>query len=695
MRISEDDRVAGPSQKRKRKKNPKSGKKTRNHKPKRSWAGRFFYWGIVFSVWGIIAVGAYVVYVLMTMPQLSTWTIPDRPPNVRIVDRHGTLIANRGTTGGEAIALKAMSPWIPKAVIAIEDRRFYSHYGVDPIGISRAIFTNVLHGRGRQGGSTLTQQLAKNLFLSSERTLDRKVREAIISLWLEHKLTKDQIFELYLNRVYLGSGAYGVEAASRRYFNKSAKDVTLLEAATLAGLLKAPSSLSPARAPEAAYARAKLVLDAMREQGMIDDAQLQIALAEPMVKAASYWSGAENYAADYIVRQLPYLIGEADKDIIVETTLDLPFEKAAESALRTQINENGKTHDVSQAALVSIDKSGAIRALVGGVDYAQSQFNRATDARRQPGSTFKPFVYLAALEQGRTPNSVRNDAPVEIGNWTPRNAGGKYMGQVTLTTALSHSLNSVAAQLIMEVGTEAVIEVAHRLGVHSAINDNASIALGTSEVSLLEMTGAFVPFTNGGYKPQIFIIRRITDTQGKVLYDIGEISANRVIKDNVVGMMNAMLEQTILTGTAKRADIGRPAAGKTGTSQNSRDAWFFGYTADYVTGVWFGNDDGHSMKRVSGGSLPVSAWKAYMLVAEKGLPVNTLAGHYQLENAIPGGNDLLPDTDMPSPYPQQIQPDDDQFPPPPLPAGGLQNGASQNGVNQQPKRTLLDIIRGN
>ncbi|WP_182418221.1 transglycosylase domain-containing protein [Bartonella sp. HY038] len=696
MHISEDDRVIKPTTKKSKKSKNSSGQssssKRRKSKKQRSFFGRLFYWSFVLGLWGIIFLGAYITYVWLSMPQLSTWTIPNRPPNVRIVARGGELIANRGTTGGEAVTLKNMSPWIGKAVVAIEDRRFNSHYGVDPVGIARAVYTNVTNGRGKQGGSTLTQQLAKNLFLSSERTLDRKVREALIALWLEKKLNKDQILELYLNRVYLGSGAFGVEAASRRYFNKSAKDVTLLEAATLAGLLKAPSSLSPARNPEAAYARAKLVLAAMRQEDMINDTQLQIALAEPMVKAASYWSGGENYAADYVVSQLPFLIGEADRDIIVETTLDYGFEKAAEKAINTQLSTSGKKNNVSQAALVSIDKSGAIRALIGGANYADSQFNRATDARRQPGSTFKPFVYLAALEQGRTPNSVRNDAPVKIGKWTPRNAGGKYMGQVTLTTALSHSLNSVAAQLIMEVGTDAVIETAHRLGVHSGLNDNASIALGTSEVSLIEMTGAFVPLSNGGYKPQIHIIRRITDTKGKVLYDIGELSGSRVIDPQIVGMMNAMLEQTILTGTAKRANIGRPAAGKTGTSQNSRDAWFIGYTADYVTGVWFGNDDGKPMKGVSGGGLPVNVWKDYMGAAEKNMPIRDLLASYQIENAIPGGNDLLPDDDnTPSPYNENgyhYGDSDDNFPPPP-PAVNPQ--ANQNVEIKN--KSLMEILR--
>lgn len=689
MRLTDDDRALPPQRGSRSK-----GGKTRGTGSRHGFIFRLVKWCFVLAIWGAIAIAGYVGYVALRMPQASTWDIPQRPPNVRIIDRNGFLIANRGTTGGEALSLKEMSPWIPKAVVAIEDRRFYDHYGVDPIGIARAMVTNIIHSRSKQGGSTLTQQLAKNLFLSPDRTLERKVQEALLALWLEHKYTKDQILEMYLNRVYLGSGAYGVEAASRRYFGKSAKDVDLMEAATLAGLLKAPSRLSPARDPKAANDRAKLVLAAMKEEGMVNDAEVVMAEAEPMAKAESYWTGSENYVADQVVQQLPFLIGETDKDIVVETTLDMTLERAAEEAIRTQISENGEKRDVSQGALVSIDKSGAIRAMVGGVDYAQSQFNRATDAKRQPGSTFKPFVYLAALEAGRTPNTIRNDAPVRIGNWTPRNYGGKYMGEVTLTTALSHSLNSVAAQLIMEVGTDKVIEVAHRLGIHSALSDNASIALGTSEVSLLELTGAFVPFANGGYKPQLRLISKVEDTNGKTIYDFGEITANRVVEPDIVGMMNAMLEQTVENGTARKAAIDRPSAGKTGTSQDFRDAWFIGYTTDYVTGIWFGNDDGHPMKTISGGSLPVRAWKSYMTVAEKSLPVSPLPGNYNLQNAVPGGNDILPESEQPSttPYPA----------PPPEPGNSDDYWAPRPQVDvnggaqpvQTKKRSFFDFLRG-
>jgi penicillin-binding protein 1A len=716
LRVDEDDRAAPAPRRRKAKASSKRGGGKSGQR--RGFFGlirRAIYWSLVMGLWGGIALAGVVIYFAAQMPQTSDWNIPDRPPNVKIVDVNGQLIANRGTTGGEAISLHDMSPYIPQAVIAIEDRRFYSHFGIDPIGLARAVVTNILSGRTVQGGSTITQQLAKNLFLTPERTIERKVQEVMLALWLEHKYSKDQILEMYLNRVYLGSGSYGVDAASRRYFDKSAHDVNLMEAATLAGLLKAPSRLSPARDPEAAAERAKLVLNAMREQGMIKQTQLAEALSEPATRAAAYWSGSENYVADRVMQELPALIGDAKEDVTVETTIDLNLQKIGEEAIRDLISANGKKVSVSQGALVSIDGTGAVRALVGGYDYASSQFDRATEAKRQPGSTFKPFVYLAALEQGRTPNSVRNDAPIKIGNWTPGNYNGKYFGEVTLATALSHSLNSVAAQLVMEVGPKMVIDTAHRLGIQSKLTDNASLALGTSEVTLLELTDAFTPFANGGYKAPVHLIQRVTDSSGKVRYEYKQPAAERVVDARNVGMMNAMLRRTVEDGTAKSGQFGWPAAGKTGTSQNFRDAWFIGYTANLTTGVWFGNDDGKPMKHVSGGSLPVKAWKEFMVAAHKGVPLADLPGHYEIENVLPGGNDELPDSNAPSPYdpngPVPVASDDGFWPPAPrsdnlpmiddapIPVRGGPVPPAEVGGGPAPRQgkptTLLDLIMGN
>ncbi|WP_292016130.1 transglycosylase domain-containing protein, partial [Mesorhizobium sp.] len=653
--VSEEDRVVPGSRKSAARRKParKSSRRGRD-RSRRGLFGilaRLAYWCFVLAIWGGIAVAGIVVYYGAKMPAATTWSIPDRAPNIKIVSVDGQLIANRGMSGGEAVGLHEMSPYIPEAVVAIEDRRFYSHFGIDPIGLTRAMVTNVLGGHFSQGGSTLTQQLAKNLFLTPDRTLERKVQEVLLALWLEHKHTKDQILEMYLNRVYFGSGAYGVEAASRRYFGKSARDVTLSEAALLAGLLKAPSRLSPARDPKAAEERAQLVLAAMRDEGKIGAKELTSAMSAPATRAPSYWTGSENYVADTIMGELPDLIGDVRGDIVVDTTVDLTLQKLAEQSIRRLIDESGKKLNVTQGALVSIDDSGAVRAMVGGYDYSTSQFDRASEARRQPGSAFKPFVYMAALEAGRTPDSVRNDAPIKIGKWTPDNYGGKYFGKVTLATALAKSLNSVAAQLTMEVGPDAVVEAAHRMGIQSDLQSNTSIALGTSEVTPLELTSAYVPFANGGYKPDIHFIRRVTTAGGKVLYDNNGGNAPRVVKQEIVGMMNSMMTGTVEIGTAKKAAFAWPSAGKTGTSQNSRDAWFVGYTANLTTGVWFGNDDGSGMKKVTGGALPAQAWHEFMVAAHEGVPVRPLPGTWKSTPSDTIVPDDIPSADAGQPVP--------------------------------------------
>lgn len=588
---------------------------------------RGIYWCIVLGIWGGIAVTGLVLYYGSRMPSASTWSIPERPPNLKIVAVDGSVIANRGTTGGEALALEDMSPFIPQAVMAIEDRRFYSHFGIDPLGLARAIFTNIVEGRTVQGGSTLTQQLAKNLFLSPDRTLERKVQEVLLSFWLEHKYTKDQILAMYLNRVFFGSNAYGVEAASRRYFNKSARDVNLGEAALLAGLLKAPSRLSPARDPQAAEERAQIVLSAMREEGYITDSEITSAMSQPPAKAKRFWSGAEHYAADMVVDEVRSLVGNVTQDLVIDTTLDLSLEKKAEEALTHALQGDGRKLNAFQAALASIDGTGAIRAVVGGADYADSQFNRATRAKRQPGSAFKPFVYVAALEAGLQPGSIRNDAPVRIGKWTPENFDQKYRGDVTLATALAQSLNTIAAQLVMEVGPDHVTKVAHRMGIESELQANASIALGTSEVSLVELTAAYAPFMNGGYKATPHIVRRISDADGKVLYENKYDNPPRVLSESIAATMNGMLTGVVNEGTGKAARMkGWQVAGKSGTTQSFRDALFVGYTSNLTTGVWFGNDDGTSMKKVTGGGLPAKAFHEFMVAAHSGLTPSPLFG---------------------------------------------------------------------
>ncbi len=514
-----------------------------------------------------------------------------------------------------------MPPYLPKAFVAIEDRRFYSHWGVDPLGIVRALARNVLGRGGMQGGSTLTQQLAKNLFLTQERTLSRKIQEAILALWLEHKYSKDQILELYLNRVYFGSGAYGVEAAAERYYGHSAKNVTLAEAAVLAGLMKAPSKLAPDRNPEGASERAAQVITAMAQEGHITEAMAKLALSNPAHTHRDNGAGSINYAADYVMDVLDDTIGAIDQDLVVTTTLSHNLQTSAETALTEELDKKGGKFGVSQGAIVAIDPNGAIRALVGGRDYADSQFNRAVAAKRQPGSSFKPFVYLTGLEHGMTPDTVRADGPLNIKGWQPENYSREYFGPVTLTKALSLSLNTVAVRVGMEVGPKSVVHTAHRLGISSELQPNASLALGTSEVTPLEMVTAYAPFANGGVGVQAHIITRVRTADGKQLYARKGSSNGRVIEPQFVAMMNTMMEETLLTGTARKAELpGWQAAGKTGTSQDFRDAWFVGYTSHLVAGVWLGNDDNSPTKKASGGNLPVEIWSRFMKLAHQGVP---------------------------------------------------------------------------
>ncbi len=476
-----------------------------------------------------------------------------------------------------------------------------------------------------QGGSTLTQQLAKNLFLTQERTISRKIQEAILALWLEHKYSKDQILELYLNRVYFGSGAYGVEAAAERYYGHSAKNVTLAEAAVLAGLMKAPSKLAPDRNPEGASDRAAQVLTAMAQEGHVSEAMAKAALASPARTHRDNGAGSINYAADYVMDVLADTIGAIDQDLVVTTTLDHNLQSAAERALTDELNKKGGKFGVSQGAVVALDPNGAIRALVGGRDYGESQFNRAVAAKRQPGSSFKPFVYLTGLEHGLTPDTVREDGPINVKGWQPENYSREYFGPVTLTKALSLSLNTVAVRVGMEVGPKAVVRTAHRLGINSELQPNASLALGTSEVTPLEMVAAYAPFANGGIGVQPHIITRVRTAEGKQIYLRKGASNGRVIEPQFVAMMNAMMEETLLTGTARKAELpGWQAAGKTGTSQDWRDAWFVGYTSHLVTGVWLGNDDNSPTQKASGGNLPVEIWSRFMKTAHQGVPVATL-----------------------------------------------------------------------
>jgi penicillin-binding protein 1A len=621
LRVGANDRPGGgkPPAKRKR------SKKSRG--PKRSLIGRMIYWGAVLGLWLMIGIIGVIAWTGAHLPPIQSLEIPKRPPSIQIVDVNNRPLATRGDSGGAVLPLKDMPSYVPKAFVAIEDRRFYEHYGVDPWGIARAALANILHRGVSQGGSTITQQLAKNLFLTQERTIHRKLQEAMLAVWLERKFTKTQILELYLNRVYFGAGAYGIEQAAQHYFGKSAKQLSLPEAAMLAGLVKSPSRLAPTRNFDGAERRAQTVLAAMAESGFISEASSHAAVAHPPRVAAQGGGGSANYVADWVMDAINDVLGHVDEDIVVKTTIDSGLQAEAEKSLTEELAQKAVKSGVSQGAVVAMTPDGAVRALVGGRNYSESQFNRAVSAKRQPGSAFKPFVYLTALEHGLTPDTVRQDAPIKVKGWQPENYGHEYYGPVTLTKALALSLNTVSVRLTLELTPMAVIRTAYRLGIASKLEPNASIALGTSEVSPLELVSAYAPFANGGLAVVPHVIERITAGNGKVLYTRNDAPLGRIIDARYVGMMNEMMAQTLTIGTAHKAALpGWPAAGKTGTSQDFRDAWFIGYTAHLVTGVWLGNDDGTPTKKVTGGSLPVEIWSRFMRDAHQGVPVAALPG---------------------------------------------------------------------
>jgi penicillin-binding protein 1A len=624
VRVAPTDRSAPAGPPRPSPRKPKS-KPRKKRGPRRSFIGRMTYWALVAGLWLIIGVVGVVAYIGAHLPPIQSLEIPKRPPSIQIVDVDGKALARRGDMAGEVLALKDMPVYVPKAFVAIEDRRFYDHYGVDPLGIARAAFANVLHRGVAQGGSTLTQQLAKNLFLTQERTVKRKLQEVMLALWLERKFSKTQILELYLNRVYFGAGAYGIEQASLRYFGKSARQMNVQEAAMLAGLVKSPSRLAPTRNFNAAEKRAKMVLASMSELGFISTANEKVALAKPPRIMAQAGNGAVNYVADWVMDALNDTLGHIEEDLIVQTTIDAKLQASAEISLADELSAKGLKAGIEQGALIAMTPDGAVRAMVGGRDYAESQFNRAVAAKRQPGSAFKPFVYLTALEHGLTPDTVRLDGPVKVKGWSPENYTHEYFGPVTLTKALAMSLNTVSVRLTMEVSPMSVIRTAHRLGIASRLEPNASIALGTSEVSPLELVGAFATFANGGYAVMPYVINRITGAKGKQLYARNPQPLGRVVEARYVGMMNQMMQETLTTGTAHKAALpGWPAAGKTGTSQDFRDAWFIGYTANLVTGVWLGNDDNSPMKKITGGGLPVDIWSRFMREGLQGVPIAAL-----------------------------------------------------------------------
>jgi penicillin-binding protein 1A len=577
---------------------------------------------------GAVALGGIIAWYARDLPDVEGLGTTTRRPSITLLDLRGETLGSFGDVYGDTLRVEEMSPFVAKAVIAIEDRRFYQHYGVDPVGLARAIFRNLKAGGVHQGGSTITQQLAKIIFLTPERTFKRKIQEAMLAFSLERKFSKNDILTIYLNRAYFGAGTFGVDAAAKRYFDKSARNLSLFESALIAGLLKAPSRYNPLNDHGLAKGRAEQVLVAMAETGVATPQQVETAkksAAQVVAKARPFIG---RYFADWVLEQVNNFPEARGRDISIITTLDARLQKQAEERLEKILSGPGAKVNVGQAAMVILSPDGAIRAMVGGRDFDDSQFNRATLAQRQPGSSFKIFVYLAGLEIGLGPDSQVLDAPVKMGDWSPDNYTGKYLGEIPLRTAFAQSVNTSAVRVAEQAGVRRVMQTARRMGITSPLRNDATLALGSNEVSLLEMTNAIVPLANHGLATRTYGLLGINEPNGAIIFrrDQPEERPRLAIASELLSPMHELMGEVVKSGTGRGAALpgARPMGGKTGTSQKYRDAWFVGYTADYVAGVWMGNDDGKPMLKVTGGNLPAQLWRDVMSFAHKDLPARPL-----------------------------------------------------------------------
>ena len=582
---------------------------------------------------GAIAIGLYMAYGIgmagfclfafaaKDLPDPDTLRARSRPVSVKILDRYGREIMTRGATVERDVNLEDLPFHIPMTILAAEDKRFYNHIGIDPIGILRAALANMKTGHYAEGGSTITQQLSRNVFLSTDKTLKRKAQEVILSIWLERDYTKTELLELYLSRIYFGQGAWGFEAASQRYFNKSAKDLSLAEAAVMAGLLKGPSAYNPVSNLDKARARMGVILDVMESQNLLGPDVKAMALAETLTIYKPKIDHSAQYFIDWIWPVISDYIGTPDEDIIIKTTLDLKAQAYAQNALTAQL---APERGAAQGALISLDGTGGVIAMIGGADYQNSQFNRAAQAQRQPGSAFKPFVYLAALRAGLSPWSQRNNNPITLGNWSPENFNGKYGGQMTLHQAFARSTNMVAIALSEEIGLEAVIKTAEQFGIHK-LKPFPSLSLGAQPMTPLALTESYLPFANWGKKEKAYGILSITTPNGRPLYHHNAPLGEQILSHKELSDMNFMMRETVKNGTARRAAItGHDIGGKTGTTNDFRDAWFIGYRPDIVTGIWVGADDNSAMTKVTGGTIPAMIFRDYMTKQLKDYPKTPL-----------------------------------------------------------------------
>jgi len=548
---------------------------------------------------------------------------------ITFLDRNGREIGKRGILLDDAVTLAEIPDHLIKAALATEDRRFYDHFGIDALGTFRALVENARAGGVVQGGSSITQQLAKNLFLTNERTLDRKIKEAFLAVWLEVNLTKDEILKLYLDRAYMGGGAFGVAAASEYYFDKSVTNLTLAESAMLAGLFKAPTKFAPHRDLPAARARANQVLRNMVEAHFLSESQILTAELNPAQVVDRGREYAPDYFLDTAFEEVKTLVKGQQRVVTVQTTFDLDLQKSADEAVLTHLRQFGKAKRVNQAALVSLEISGAVRAVVGGRDYGESQFNRATAALRQPGSSFKPYVYLTAFMNGFSPDSVVPDAPISIGHWSPQNYDRRFRGNITLMNALVKSINTIPVRLTRSFGREKVIETAKLAGIETELRPDWSLPLGSSEVTVMDMASGFSSFANGGYKIKPYTVLKINASTGEEIYDREkEVGPPvRIFPEDKVHQLNNVLHQVVERGTGRQAQIeGVKAAGKTGTTNAYRNAWFVGFTGNFVTAVWYGNDDDSSTGRLTGGNLPAMTWQYYMRHAQTRVEPRAIPG---------------------------------------------------------------------
>ncbi len=596
------------------KKKENKRKKKRSVK-KSSFLRRLFVFFFVLGLWCSIALALVLMWFAKDLPDITSKATFDRRAAITVLANDGSVIARYGDHKGKNLTIDEIPIDLVNALLAIEDRRFYYHFGLDPIGLARAMFVNAKSKRYVQGGSTITQQLAKNLFLTQERKLTRKIKEAILAVWLEYELTKDEILAAYLNRVYLGSGAYGIDAASHVYFEKSATDLTLRESALIAGLLKAPSKYSPRSNPAAAEGRADVVMNSMREAGFIKSEKVKtVHFVKPAKKPIG--NNTNRYFSDWIMGEIDDIIGAPQTDLIIETTMDPQIQSATSKVIAETVRSKGERSGFTQGASMVMRPDGSILAIVGGVNYGSSQFNRVTTALRPPGSSFKPVVYLTALTHGWHPDSLIVDEPILDGKYRPRNFGGKYHGEITLYEALTWSINTVSVNLARDVGIEEVISTARLLGIKADLEPDLSLSLGSSGIPMLEMVGAYASISTGGLSVEPYGIKEIKDTDGNILYEHSHKGQHsQIIPAAPIAALKEMMQNVVLNGTGKAANPGFFAAGKTGTSQDYRDAWFTGFSNQYIASVWYGNDDNSPTKRITGGSFSAQSWRKIIQAA--------------------------------------------------------------------------------